>query len=242
MATNALAPQEPGVLNRLYKQLIPVNARMLIDTARGDTSPITETNFAPDELAVLRNIYDAKRNVNKNWKQDIANELSISEAEYNKNPKMQLVSTGKPGAYVRGPLPYADYIQDTVNRLDTFNKTSDKTSIGYADYPGGTGAPTFDSWIDAIKKSYTDPAYRMKTTLGRFNVNEAPEGARATDQYNFDAKSHYESAKKINLDTANAYDLWKKSSGPVDFLDMMMIKYAPDKSRQVDIKLPEASQ
>jgi len=240
MATNAMLSQEPSILNQLYRQVVPVNARTLIDTVRGDTSPITEANFSPDELAILQNVYEAKRNRNKTWRQEIGNELAISEADYNKKPEQEVVPGNKPGQFAYAPIPYSEYIKRTVNKLESFDKTKNKTSVSYNDYPDALAAPTFDSWINAIKKSYTDPAYRMKTTLGSFNVNETPEGARVSDAYKFDAKDFYE-MKGFNIDKANAYDLWKKSNGPVDFLDMMMIKYAPKIPRQVDIKLPKAT-
>ena len=57
---NALAPEQPGVLNQLYKTLVPTNARVLIDTMRGQTAPITAKDFAPEELDVLRQIEDGK--------------------------------------------------------------------------------------------------------------------------------------------------------------------------------------
>jgi hypothetical protein len=238
MPVNALSP-ETNILNQLYKQVVPVNARTLIDTVRGDTSPITEANFSPDELAILQNVYETTRNRNKTWRQEIANQLAISEADYNKKPEIELAPSNKPGQFVSLPIPYSEYIKRTVNKLESFDKTKNKTSVSYNDYPDALAAPTFDSWINAIKKSYTDPAYRMKTTLGSFNVNETPEGAKVSDTYNFDARDFYQ-MKGFNLDEANAYDLWKKSNGPVDFLDMMMIKYAPKTSRPVNIQLPKS--
>jgi hypothetical protein len=69
-------------------------------------------------------------------------------------------------------------------------------SIGYGDY----SSRGFSSWMDPTQpvegpfdilyKSYTDPAYRMETTLGGASYRMLPDGTYIVeDRYNFNAPS-----------------------------------------------------
>ena len=242
MADNQLAPPSSNsLLKSVYQAVVPSNARMLIDTALGEKSDITEKDFSKDELSLLKTMYQNKQKQNESRRQEIANKLSMSEKDYLKNPERKFVAQTTPEGreIVSGvPMSYAEYLQKTKNELASFDKTKGKTSINYYDYPDGKSAPTFDSWLKSAWKSYADPDYRLKTILGSFNVYDTPEGAVAKDQYNFDKKDFYKMTYDVDLDKDNLLDIWKKSNGPVDFLDMMMIKKQPRASRNVNIKLP----
>lgn len=133
-------------------------------------------------------------------------------------------------------MSYDEYINKATTELNTYDKTKNKTSVSYYDYPDKKAAPTFDSWLSSIWKSYTDPAYRLKTTLGSFNVQETPTGPVATDKYDFDAADFYALKGKPPAEMSTA-EMWKRANGPVDFLDMLMIKRGAP-SRNVNIKLP----
>lgn len=66
-------------------------------------------------------------------------------------------------------------------------------SIGYGDYGAG-GFSSFgdprEGPLDMLYKSYTDPAYRMETTLGGASYRRLPDGSYVVeDQYNFNAPS-----------------------------------------------------
>jgi hypothetical protein len=63
MADNKLAPKLTGVnrlidfgMQRLNPQMFPTSARTLIETLQGNTSPITETQFSPQEIEALRQL------------------------------------------------------------------------------------------------------------------------------------------------------------------------------------------
>ena len=237
MPRNALAP-ETSVVNELYKTLVPVNARTLIDTMRGETAPITEANFSKDELDVLKKMYETRKAANEASRQQLANEIAISRKDYEKNPQKGffVYEDGKFGGESRN-MSYDEFIRRKTKELESFDKTRQKTSLSYYDYPGGGAAPTFDSWLSSVWKSYTDPAYRMKTVLGSFNVMDTPEGKKVVDQYNFDKLSFYKQAYNLDPTKASISELWRKSNGPVDFLDMLMIKKYPGANRPVSIKL-----
>ena len=239
MADNALAPKSTNFLGDLYRAAVPLNARTLIDTAvRGNTNDITEADLSPAELSALRQVYETTTAKNATNKQALANKLSVSAEDYEKAPEQTSERVPTPQGYsiVYRPLSYDEYINKTTTALNTYDKTKNKTSISYNDYPDKMAAPTFDSWLSSIWKSYTDPAYRLKTTLGSFNVQETPTGPVATDKYNFDAADFYAMKGKRPSEMSTS-EMWKRANGPVDFLDMLMIKRnAP--SRNVNIKLP----
>lgn len=64
--------------------------------------------------------------------------------------------------------------------------------IGYGDYApkwidNGFGSPNH-GLSDMVRQSYTDPAYRMETTLGMANYKPHPDGGYlVTDNYNWGA-------------------------------------------------------
>jgi hypothetical protein len=240
MADNALAPQSTNILGDLYRAAVPLNARTLIDTAvRGRTSDITEADLSPAELSALRQVYETTATKNVVDRQALANKLSVSAKDYEKAPETtaEQIPTAQGGYAIKyRPLSYDEYINKATTELNTYDKTKNKTSISYNDYPDKLAAPTFDSWLSSIWKSYTDPAYRLKTTLGSFNVQETPTGPVATDKYNFDAADFYAMKGKPPAEMSTA-EMWKRANGPVDFLDMLMIKRGGP-SRNVNIKLP----
>ena len=64
---NKLAPEVTGVnrlidfvAQRLPPDIFPTNARTLLETAQGNRSPITENNFSPEELNVLKELIALK--------------------------------------------------------------------------------------------------------------------------------------------------------------------------------------
>jgi hypothetical protein len=242
MNLNALKPESSNVLGELYRAAVPLNARTLIDTAvRGKTSDITENDLSVSELNALRDVYETTAASNATNRQTLANKLSVSPKDYEKAPEVKSEFVPVPNSSTgytveRRPLSYDEYITKTTAALDTYDRTKNKTSVRYNDYPDKLAAPTFDSWLNTVWKSYTDPAYRLKTTLGSFNVQETPTGLVATDKYDFDAADFYARKGKPPAEMSTA-EMWKRSNGPVDFLDMLMIKRGAP-SRNVNIKLP----
>ena len=235
---NALAPK-PSLVNELYRAVVPTNARMLIDTVRGETAPITEKDFSPEELEVLKQMYAQQQSKNETRRQKIANQLSISQKDYDKKPEYDMVYRDENGRQVgRSVLrSYEDHILKLTDQLKSFDRTRNKTSLSYNDYPDQLAAPTFDSWLSSVWKSYTDPAYRMKTILGSYNVIDTPEGRKAVDTYKFDKADYYRGNYGIDPATASVSKIFSRANGPIDFLDMMMIKKFPRAARPVDIKM-----
>lgn len=223
----------------LRSPVVPSNARVLLDTMRGKTTPITEKDFSQEELNVLRSMYQQRKLKNEKNVNNLRRNLFVNEQDYLKNPETKIVFTEENGKQVGRPVqvPYAEYIRNVTNQINSYEKTKNKTSLGYYDYPDGMAAPTFDSWLGSVWKSYTDPAYRMKTILGSYNVFDTPEGRQVVDRYNFDKSDYYRSVYGIDPTKASIGEIFLRSNGPVDFLDMVMIKKFPTTSRNVNIRL-----
>ena len=182
-------------------------------------------------------MYAQKQVRNAAWKQELANQLSTTRQAYERKPELKLVYDETGTRATTQPKSYDEYIRELTDKIASFDRTKSKTSLSYNDYPDQMGAPTFDSWLKTVWKSYTDPAYRVKTVLGNVNVFDTPEGRKAVDNYNFDASDYYKGSYGIDPATASVMDIYKKSNGPIDFLDMLMIKKFPKASRKVDINL-----
>jgi hypothetical protein len=240
-AIPAAANAGSNALSYLWKTAVPVNARILAGTMAGDTSPITEADFNPDELAALKALHASVKNKNAMFEKELTPK---TPAEYAKKPETELVDSlggtglnlSQSGNYTSRAVPYADYVNRIAARRASYDKTRGKTSVQYNDYPDEKAAPTFDGWLNSVWKSYTDPAYRMKTVLGSFNAYDTPQGAEIKDQYKFDNKRFYNTFYNADFNKDSALDLLKKAHGPIDFLDMLMIKKNL-KPRDVDIKL-----
>lgn len=91
--------------------------------------------------------------------------------------------------------------QFTPEDLETIRRAIEKRgggaagSIGYGDYGAGlsgfgTSTTKNDGPLDMLYKSYTDPAFRMETTLGAAAYRRLPDGTYVVeDRYNFNAPS-----------------------------------------------------
>ncbi len=197
-------------LSDIFRNAIPINARMLLGTMLGSRAPITEKDLSPAELQVLADVIASKKHVNEINERWTAADLANPATEYD-DPA--------------GHKAIAEKL------LATFSKDRAKTSIGYDDYPGDRLA-TSDGMGATLWRSFTDPAYRMATTLGRFNAYDTPQGTEIRDKYNFDTRTY--------IGDRSLGGLLRNSSGPLDFFDNYMNTRNPGATRDVNIRLPPA--
>ena len=135
------------------------------------------------------------------YKKTAAPSLSEGEASTSQNIKNALVPVNM-RKYIshllgdRSPITESDF---TEKDLDAIRYAIEKQgggssgTIGYGDYsPQGFsdfGNPG-EGPLDLLKNSYTDPAYRMETTLGMASYRQLPDGSYVVeDRYNFNAPS-----------------------------------------------------
>jgi hypothetical protein len=92
-------------------------------------------------------------------------------------------------------------------------KGSPEGSISYKDYEDKYEGVKFRGDSEADKKSFKDPAYRVKTTLGQFSYRQDEEGNTiVVDEYDFnDAKQLQEQNPSITDKLSNFIDYAKES-------------------------------
>ena len=212
-----------GLMSDLYKK-IPVNARAFIEFALGEDSKLTEEDFSQEDLQYLSDLVAQKQKENDN---DYAELQMILEAK-EKNPEMPIGFT-EDGDLVELPEKRAADIASLKEDIDSYKKTEGKTSIGYDDYDTPVGQES--DLLDQIVGSFTDPAYRAKTTLGHFNAYQNDDGSvTITDDYN------WTKAENISL---NDFIGAVSNAKNLEHLGNMFARlFRPDSSRDVEINLP----
>lgn len=186
-----------GILEDLYRQ-VPLNARLFADSLRGVTTPVTERDLRPDELAVLQGIYDKRQRT-------LANETAmIQRSKFEDDLKRDLIANAQ--------------------------KTAADKQVGYMGYH-----PTPDqyNWLQSVYKTFTDPSYRIATSLGNFGMENQGNNLRFYDKYNWNG----DFATPINT----LGDLWKQASfaRPTETLNALAEMFAPKVSRPVEINIPQ---
>ena len=181
MDQNMLASAMQNVKNAL----LPVNVRQFASHLFGDRSPITESQFTPEDLAAIR------------------------------------FAIEKRGGGASGYIGYGDY-----------------SPQGFSSF----GDPD-EGLMGMLHKSYTDPAYRMETTLGQASYRQLPNGSYVVeDKYNFNAPSRQYVNNKLKEQNflslaANAY----KQRGLSGVLNLLGNVYGDTESEPgapVSIQLP----
>lgn len=163
----------------MYKQAmshIPTNMRTFAGSMLGDNSLITEKNFKPEELEVMRKNIRAQRA--KNAEQEAfyrqqsqyakANIGKIRSTQYNKD----------------GTQTHTRYgANDFQKQLRSYTDTRDRTAISYG---GDSSMMTGDAKESSLRRSFNSPEYNVHTTLGSYVGNKAPNGDTiVTDNYDF---------------------------------------------------------
>lgn len=226
-----------GLFSNLYKKAVPVNARTLLETLLGASHKITEKDLSEEELKALRQAYETAKQKAESHKAQIMDDLLMTKEDYAKKPEMDWGKLVPGQRTTPTPIPYEEFIRRRMAALQSFERTKDKQRVAYNDYRDGMAAPTFDGWLKSIYSSYTDPSYRMKTLLGTFNVHEGPEGQlKAKDSYDFDNAEYYNTFYRTDPHKDSVARMAKRANGPVDLLDMVMIKLGRP-SREVEIDL-----
>ena len=119
---NKLAPQMTGVnrlidfiAQRLPASKFPTSARTLLETAQGNRDPITESNFSPDELSVLRQLIEST-----------GGRGNVQYDDYTQFMRQQQQEKGViPASITPGPLSVLDPIGNVQTTLGRFNYTRD---------------------------------------------------------------------------------------------------------------------
>ena len=83
-----------------------------------------------------------------------------------------------------------------TKKLKTYKDTAGKTSVNPYDMKYKDGSRMVDlPWYKSLYKSFSDPAYNVATTLGKYNVYDKEGNLNIKDNYNFNIG---ERAKKLS--------------------------------------------
>lgn len=218
----------------------PVNAQTFLSTIFGNRDPITEKNFSPEELEALKETIRKKKEYNANYEAKLLLGLQATPEDYSANPEFSLVP-GEKGTYKSVPKPYSQFIKETIDRLKSFDKDRSKTSVSYGDYHVNSGedaAPVNQGWLNALYQSFTDPKFRLASTLGSFNAYDRNGQIVVEDNYGFDKdtqENYYGNASEKPL-TNILYNNWDR---PGSLGEILYRKYLGDASRPVRINIPK---
>ena len=219
-----------GGIADLYKK-IPTNIRLYGESMVGVDSPITEEDFTTEELEYMRSQIAAKQAHN------LEREKAIT-----KNGLEQEWKAAK--VVGEGDDMHIEYEYENVSaeelrarrdkKLQSFDDTRGKTSISMMDY-------THED--ESILSSFNeDPAYRIWSSLGRYNAFDTPEGGvKISDIYDWDG---FEDVIKQKGNAGNVKDiLLYLASGQIRQAAGLLARVlATDKKRDVNINLPPKKQ
>lgn len=161
-------------LARMGVEAAPTNIKTYAGTMLGDRSPITEKNFKPAELELLRK---AVKGAQARRAEEIAHYRRIEQ-----NAK-------KPNSiWGAGAIPLARAMIDEINQQEKLVDYDNYAQAHRPDDPQFFGYPDWEDygWGKMLQHSLTDPEYNLNTTLGRARyVQDAQGNLRVEDTYDF---------------------------------------------------------
>jgi len=148
-------------MGSLYKKL-PTNMRLLAENLFGVDSPITEKDFKPEELELIRDQIDHYKRINKAKESMHRNMLSRAGTPREKESRERWLQTYE----------------------DTAGQTAITNPYGGFDVPSEWGVVD-QPWAESLYRSFTDPQYNVATSLGKYVAEDVEGGMRVIDEYNF---------------------------------------------------------
>lgn len=201
-------------LPSLYTHLIPANMRLAGEYLLGRRAPITENDFVQSDLDAMRQQYDTTR--------------AQMEDEYARN------LSAENSRSISNVLGYGN--EDDLRRqaaINRFERFASMRRTPVSTYGADAGHVDEMNWRQAIEKSFAEPSFRVGTSLGRYAVQNTPQGDIAFDTYDF---NKYGTEKGEALSENMLYN------EPVRFLDTAIRKYNLGSPLPVEVMLPKRSQ
>jgi hypothetical protein len=200
---------EQGLFSSLYKK-IPTNIRLVGEGLFGKTSNITEKDFTPEELSIIRKQIEEKEIINAGKEARLKAGLNEMTPEYE---------------------PLREMFE---KELKSYQTTQGKTSVNYNDY---NVSPHDYGWIDSIKQSFKNPEFRVSTSLGQYVGIRQPDGSlKVVDEYNWDNERKL--LNKLKPEDYPTF-VKNILSDPASTVATIMASLYPTKSRKVEINLPK---
>jgi len=217
-------------IRKLYNNL-PVNMRTFAETVLGADSPITEKDFTDEDLRYLRRVVEETKAKNKD-KETLYREWRDDLASGGKNTRIYAMDENN------NMVDITDReIAELDKKIKSYEDTRNRTSVSYGDIAetqkSSTEAGNAESIIQTVRDSFLDPAYRAKTTLGRFTAEQQKDGSVVIkDTYDWNKLDQKVSLSEF-LET-----LPKIINSPRMMGNAIMMLAKPDTKREVRIQLP----
>jgi hypothetical protein len=226
-------------LSSMYKKAVPVNARTFLSTVFGNREPITERDFSEEELQTLRQTVENAKDTHASNEARLRNQSRRTPTEYAQSPDMEFMQSDR--SFTPQAVPYPKYAKGVQDQLRSYESTRDRTSFGYGDYPiksGEVAAPVGQSWPSAIRQSYTDPGFRMASTLGSAKYRENAGAPFIEDTYGF--SSDHPGVYKGITNASSLKDIITRYGGQPGALgEILFSKYLGNVRRPVRINMPQ---
>ena len=202
---------DEGFVRSLYNN-IPTNIRLLVENMVGVDTPITAKDFTKDELIEIAFLAEKQKRLNIKKEKRLEKRLEADLAE------------GPPEPFMK------DYIDDTKKMLASYRKTRGKTSVN--PYVQNLQKVVDLDYTDSFKRTFTDPSYRVATSLGKYNLyNLSDKALRVKDKYNFNKKER-------NLPTNFRNALAMMMASP-ELAGEYLANFLSTEDREVDIIIPK---
>jgi hypothetical protein len=225
-ANQSLWEQAKEATHNAYVNTIPSNVRLLGETMMGVDTPITERDFPASDLDAMRAQLSTSKRMSDDRENNLREIAKMSPQDYARSSQAKgRLTFDKQGNPQISQESYEDFMGGVRKKLDSFDATRGKTTVGgYRDHAGLDNY----GWKQAIDRSIYDPDFRVATTLGRYQAQDTPNGPVIRDDYNFD-KWNTENSEKVDASTLR--------DTPIHFVDYLMRKYAGNRHRPVQINL-----
>ena len=202
---------DEGFVRSLYNN-IPTNIRLLVENMVGVDTPITAKDFTKEELIEIAFLAEKQKRLNIKREKRLEKRL---EADLAGGPPEPLLK---------------DYIDDTKKMLASYKKTRGKTSVN--PYVQNLQKVVDLDYTDSFKRTFTDPNYRVATSLGKYNLyNLSDKALRVKDKYNFNKKER-------NLPTNFRNALAMMMASP-ELAGEYLANFLSTEDREVDITIPK---
>jgi|TARA_R110000803_G_scaffold70867_1_gene133863 hypothetical protein len=228
-------------ISTLYDK-IPTNMRLLLEFIGNKKTPITEKDFTQDELLEIRQRIMEQEGLNEKSLNEIktAYESLSSRDDFSQgfgvlemDPETGQMMETQSAAEAREKT-----LQSMRDRINSYTETQDKVSV-FPSKGQAENRPMFyetdrkpSGYLKTIKDSFTSPEKNIDTTLHNFNaVKNADNSYTVTDDYNWNMPEGERPGISSLLSTA--------ATDPEGFLNAIMRMTLPQRSRQVEINLPE---
>jgi len=218
---------------------LPTNIRLFGEYLLGEQNSITEKDFTPQELSEMLKMIQEQESRNAQEEAGLQRSLGAYQRNLETfDPSKNLVQDEKGNLVPKyTEKEYNEEIQknikDIENKLASYDKTRNKTAVGYRDERTDSEGLLL---ADAIAQTFTSPAYNIETSLGHFSARKNKDGTVSIkDRYDF---LGYGNEKPVKISMGKFLKALPDAIiKPEAFGTLMARTFLADRGRDVNITL-----